>query len=170
MTKNAAASPPARSLREYAWRVLAPREFAINVLINGLIAWWVYSHADRVTLLGWSSVLVMCGPISFILPTLTTFFGRMNGVVARGRRKAGLPWPENGRWQAMAWVAGLGNSAIVGPAAVMILLLLDYILPGLTLAKWTAIALVACYSGLLGFVLHGRAVLQVERLHAQGLR
>ena len=169
MTSNTAKDPEVRSLANYAWRVLAPREFVINVLVNAPIAWFVYRKAEGVPLVGWLSLLVICGPMSFILPTLTTYFGTMNGVVARVRRRAGLPWPSGARWQARACVAGLRTAAVVGPVNLVAILMLDRVFPGLTFAKWTAILLVACYGGLLGFWLHARAAIRAGSMYDEGL-
>jgi hypothetical protein len=154
-----------RSLTKYAWKVLAPREFVIIVLINAPIAWFVYRHAERVPLVGWLSLLVICGPMSFILPALTTFFGYMNGVLARARGRAGSPWPAGARWRATAWRAGLCTAAVVGSCFIVSCILLDRVLPGVTLVKGLAVIVVALYAGILGFLLHARAVIRAGALH-----
>ena len=58
MTSETISHGAHRSLADYAWKVLGPREFVINVLINVPIAYWVYRHAERVPLVGWLSLLV----------------------------------------------------------------------------------------------------------------
>lgn len=155
-----------RPLRGYAWRVLGPREFAINVAINTPIAYLVYRHAERVPLVGWLSLLVVCGPMSFLLPLLTTFFGYMNGVLARSRRLAGEDWPPQTRWRREAWTAGLRAAALLGPACLLALAALDRLLPGVTLSPGAAVATVGLYGGILGWILHARAVLRAGRLGA----
>jgi putative ABC transport system ATP-binding protein len=156
------ASP--RTLGGYAWRVLGPREFVINVLINTPIAYLVFHNAVRVPLVGWLSLLVVCGPMSFILPTLTTFFGYLNGVLARSRRLAGEPWPLQTRWVSKAWTRGLLTAAVIGPACLIGFAALDRLLPEVTFSKWGAIVLVGLYGGTLGYVLHARAAILAGRL------
>ncbi|TVS10393.1 MAG: hypothetical protein EA424_25475, partial [Planctomycetaceae bacterium] len=120
-----------RSLSGYAWRILGPRELLINLLINGLIAWWVYRHTSQVPVVGWLSVLVIVGPMSFIMPVLTTYFGYLNGVNARRWGRAGRPWTAGTFWQSKAWWAGLCAAAVAGPLSVIALLTIESIRPGL---------------------------------------
>ena len=164
MTVQAIPQRTQRSLADYACKVLGPREFVINVLINTPIAWLVYRPAERVPLVGWLSLLVIAGPMSLILPTLTTFFGTMNGVLARSQAKAGPPWTPGMAWQATAWRRGFATAAVVLPCVCLGLWGLDRIVPGITLPRGAAIAAIVLYSGIAGYVLHVRAVVKAGSL------
>jgi hypothetical protein len=166
MTGGTPAQSSRRSLADYAWRVLGPREFVINVLINLPIAYWVYRHVERVPLVGWLSLLVYCGPMSAILPTLTTFFGVMNGVLARAQGKAGEPWTPGVPWKSTAWRTGIATAGVVLPIAVLTFWGSDRLWPGITVSRGMAITVVALYGGILGYLLHVRAVVKAGRLGA----
>jgi putative ABC transport system ATP-binding protein len=165
MSTSGDAAP--RSLSGYAWRVLGPRELLINLLINGLIAWWVYRHTSQVPVVGWLSVLVIVGPMSFIMPVLTTYFGYLNGVNARRWGRAGRPWTAGTFWQSKAWWEGLCAAAVAGPLSVIALLTIESIRPGLGFSRIGAMILVGGYGGLLSYFLHARAAIRAGRLGDQ---
>ncbi|MCH5377236.1 MAG: ABC transporter ATP-binding protein [Planctomycetes bacterium] len=164
MSRQVVSSPPRRSLADYSWKVLGVREFAINIVINGAIAYLVYRHATRVPVTGWLSLLVICGPMSFILPLLTTFFGRMNGVTARRAGRAGRVWVPETRWISAAWKSAFLTACVVAPIACAAFYAFAIAAPGVTLSRESAIVFVALYSGVLAYFLHTYAAIRADRL------
>ena len=63
------------TVKEFAWRVAGPRDFFINLVVNATIPFWVFKGMDLVPLTGSHSVASVVLPMSFLLCTLTTFFG-----------------------------------------------------------------------------------------------
>jgi hypothetical protein len=155
-----------RSLRAFAYRVAGPRDLVINVLINALVATWVYHGVDEVPLVGWLSLLVYCGPMCFLLPAITTYFGYLNGVVARWKGIAGPSWPAGTPWVRAALVRSFMRGAVVCACCLVCFLTIDHLAPNLALSKWTAVAVVGLTAGILGYVLHARAVVLAGRLGA----
>lgn len=167
MSQEATVASPSRSLADYSWKVLGVREFVISVVINALIAYFVYRSAVRVPITGWLSLLVICGPMSFILPLLTTYFGYMNGVIARSAGRAGQVWAPGTRWKGKALKAALLTACAVAPCAFATFYAFDLLLPGLTLSRASAVVFVAAYGGALGYFLHARAAIQADQLRAR---
>ena len=156
-----------QSLRDLAWRVAGPRDALINFMINAPIAVLVYWSADRVPLAGPLSLLTICGPMSFLLPTITTFFGYLNGV---GARKSGfLPpaWPAEMGWKRSALIWGIGSGLLSCASCFLVLQALGQAWPDFTLSKWEAVAAVGLLSAAMGYGFHSIAVSRTSTL---GLR
>jgi len=167
MNADGTTSTGVRSLSDYAWKVLAPREFLINVAINAPLAFLVFRPAEYVPLIGWFSLYVYCGPMSVLLPFLTTFFGYMNGVLARAQGKAGKPWPAGAKWKVKALLAGVCAAVVVGVVTLAGFYLLSVAIPGLFLSRLATVTIIAVSSGVAGGVLHARAALAAETMHAK---
>ena len=78
------------TVKEFAWRVAGPRDFCINLVVNATIPFWVFKGMDLIPLTGAHSVASVVLPMSFLLCTLTTFFGWFNAVK---ERRAGVVEP-----------------------------------------------------------------------------
>jgi len=155
-----------KSLSELAWRVAGPRDALINFVINAPIAILVYWSVDQVPLVGHPSLLTICGPMSFLLPTITTCFGYLNGV---GARKSGyLPpaWPGDTAWKRPALAWGLVSGLLSCASCVLVLSALGRAWPGFTLSKWEAVAAVGLLAAAMGYVFHSIAVSRTGKLGA----
>jgi hypothetical protein len=155
------------ALKRFAWRVAGPREFLINVVLNGIIAAIAYRRATTMTVAGIAPLLAYFGPMSFLLPLLTTFFGYFNGLVAR-RAGVGSPCTPEIRWKAVALRSGLVRGCACCPACILACLAVQAIWPGLQFSKWMGVALIGLVAGVLGYVLHGAAVCRSARLGRDG--
>jgi hypothetical protein len=154
-------------LKSFAWRVAGPREFLINVVLNGLIAAIAYHAATTVTVAGFAPVLAYLGPMSFVLPLLTTFFGYLNGLGAR-RAGVGPPCPPVIRWKAVALRSGFARGCLCCPTCILACVAVQAMAPDLQFSKWTGVALISLTSGVLGYVLHATAVCRSARLGRDG--
>ena len=154
-----------RSLSELAWRVAGPRDAVINFFINAPVALAVYWSVDRVPFVGHPSLLTICGWMSFLLPTITSYFGFLNGV---GARKSGaLPpaWPEGQKWAISAIVWGLICGVLSYACCVLVLHLLGRTWPDFALSKWQAVAVIGLLAAAMGYFFHSLAV---ARTHVLG--
>jgi hypothetical protein len=157
----AAATPPSRpprSVRDFAWRVAGPRDFVINLLINTAVPFWVFRGHDLVPLTGRHSVASVVLPMSFLLCTLTTFFGWFNCIKER-RAGAVVPAVAAGtKWAARAWLAGLAVGLPALTATVGVAFVLGRFFPDATIGYWPAVLGIGITAGLAGLFLHARAV------------
>ncbi len=152
------------TLRRFALLIAGPRDFAINFLINGFIAWLVFHSWTAVPLDGGPSIFVMVLPMVFIESTLTTFFGYLAGAL---KRKYGGVTPAldpQTSWLGRAVSAGLVWGTSMLGLATAAKWLLGRFCPGVLLSPWQAIAGIAVLSGVLAYVLHARAVLRAGRI------
>jgi hypothetical protein len=158
--------PPA-SLSELAWRVVGPRDALINVAINVPIALLVYWGVERLPLAGHPSLLTMCGPMSFILPTVTTYFGYMNGVIARRSGRIPPAWQPNTRWKLPATIWGLGSGIVSCATCTVSLLVLASAWPDFVLTKWQAVGSIGLLAAAMGYLFHSVAVARTRKLGAR---
>src|SRR5688572_7653152 len=94
-------------LRRLAFRVAGPRDAAINLAINGTIAWWLFGGLEAVPLSGSESIFMILLPMSFIESTLTTFFGLLNGAIELRKIHPSRPTFFRRQWFAAAIIQGL---------------------------------------------------------------
>jgi drug/metabolite transporter (DMT)-like permease len=96
--------------------------------------------------------------MSFLLCTLTTFFGWFNAVK---ERRAGVVEPafiEGTKWAGQAWI----NGFTVGSPALLIAVGLTFgvnqFAPDVSVGFWTAVLGIGFGAGVLGYVLHSMAI------------
>jgi hypothetical protein len=159
---DAIVGPP--SITRLAWRVFAPLDAGINVVINAPIAWWLFGGRDEISLAGPFGLPMMALPMTWMLATATTFFGIWNAVRERRAGRAGPPLAADAPWRGRACVEALVAGGVAWLAAVGCRWLLARMAPAVTVGPTTAIALIAAGAGLLGYVLHGRAVARGGRI------
>ena len=146
------------TVKEFAWRVAGPRDFCINLVVNATIPFWVFKGMDLIPLTGRHSVASVVLPMSFLLCTLTTFFGWFNAVK---ERRAGLVEPalvEGTKWAGQAWI----NGFTVGLPAFLIALGITFgvnqFAPDASVGFWTAVLGIGFGAGVMGYVLHSLAI------------
>jgi hypothetical protein len=164
MVVNKGSSAAAMTVRRFAYTVAGPRDFVINLVVNGSIAWLVFGRHETVPLVGWGSIWVMLLPMSLLESGLTTFFGCLAGAL---KRKAGLlapPLDPAAAWLDVAVREGLlwGMGAL--GVAVTLMLALAATGVQVQLPAWQVIVGVGLLSGVLAYALHTRAVLRAGRL------
>ncbi len=149
---------PPLSVREFAWRVAGPREFVIVLVINTIIPYWVYRGLDLVPLTGEHSVASVVLPMSFLLCTLTTFFGWFNAIKERRAGRVLPPLVDNIRWSGRAWLNGLVAGIAALGIATVATFLVRRVMPGATISFWIAVLGIGFCAALVSFALHCRAV------------
>lgn len=146
------------SVRDFAWRVAGPRDFLINLLVNTAIPFLLFRGLDAVPLTGRHSLSAIVVPMSFLLCTLTTFFGWFNAIKER-RAGTVVPAVEPGtRWATRAWLAGLAVGLPAVAATTATAVLLGRFAAGVTVGYWPAVLGIGVAAGLAGLFLHARAV------------
>jgi hypothetical protein len=152
------------SLLRFALTVAGPRDALINLIINAVIPWFFLRRAQSVPLLGWFSVEIFLAPMFFLLFSLATFFGIMNGVIQRQNGWSGEALDHSVGWRRWA----LGTGLTYGFAACSIFLLgihlLDHFRPGLAIPAVALIVLQATLSAVLGYCVQVHGVLASRRL------
>jgi len=156
-----AAPPPIGRL---AWRVFAPLDAVINMAINGGVAWWLYGGRDDVSLVGPYGLPMMALPMTFILATLTTFFGWFNAVRERRAGRASPRLAGDAAWASRAGTESLTTGVVVWLLALAVVLAGRSVGADGSLGPAGAILAITAYAGLLAFLLHGRAVARGGRL------
>ena len=156
----ASSHEPRRSLLRYGLTVAGPRDAVINILINGPICWSLLRSAPTVPWLGPLSVESFMGPMFFLLFSLATFFGVLNGVLQRRSGRSGPPFAP-----AQAWVVkAAGWAALYGVTALILFLtaihLINYAWPDTTLSGWSLIVLQTSLSAVLGYFVQLNGVLK----------
>ena len=154
---SAAPAPP---LPRIAWRVFAPLDAAINIAINGGIAWWLYGGSDEIPLTGPAGLTMMALPMTFILSAATTYFGVWNAV---RERRAGRVEPALGvgaSWKSSACTEAVATGVVAWLLAVGAAWLLGRFNPDARVGPVTAVSGIATYAGVVAFLLHGRAVIR----------
>ena len=143
---------------------MGPRDFIINLIINGVIASFVFPSDQSVLLAGSDTIFKMLLPMSFIESTLTSFFGFLGGTQEIRKQ---TPHPDPIRWSRW-FVFAVGFSLIRG------LIALGIFATVMSICRWMALSVsipgsliaitVGLISGLLAYVLHSTAVVQSEAL------
>jgi hypothetical protein len=156
-----------RSLRRFALGVAGPRDLAINAVINGVVAAWLYGGGTAIPLTGPQSVFSMLLPMVFIEATLTTFFGLLAGRQFQRQQHPGREPQPNIRWLVGAVLPSLRIGGFCWLVAWLAQALLRRAAPGITLGWKSVVVLIATLAGLLAFGLHARAVLVAGRRGAE---
>jgi hypothetical protein len=144
--------------------VAGPREFVITGVINTLIAVWVFHGATRVPVTDGLSLGTYFGFMTFLLPLASTFFGFYSGVNERRSGRVEPAWPANGRWTGVAVAVAVGCAICVWGVGMGLLRMLDQLLPAATVPLWAGIGSIGLVAGVLGYLLHGLAVVSAGRL------
>ena len=146
------------TIKKFAWRVAGPRDSFINFVINATISFWVFKGMDMVPLTGSHSVASVVLPMSFLLCTLTTFFGWFNAVKERRTGAVGPAFIEGTKWAGQAWLHGL---AVGSPAFLITLGItfgVDQFAPDMSVGFWKAVLGIGSGAAVLGYVLHSMAI------------
>lgn len=157
-------APPKVSLQYFAWRVAAVREFVINLVINSLIPLWVYWHATAVPLWGWSGLITVLGPMSYLMPWLTSFFGVFAGVMSRGAGVVLPPLPPHTRWFFPACFLATRRAIVCTAVTWPTVYMLAQSYPEFALPQWLAILGLALGSAIVASPLHATAILSTINL------
>jgi hypothetical protein len=155
-----AATPPPPPIARLAWRVFAPLDAAISMAINAPIAWWLFGGRDEIPLVGPSGLPMMILPMTFILATLTTFFGWFNAVRERRAGRASPTLAGDVPWAIRAWAEALATGAVAWLLALAAAGLLGRVAAEVLVGPVWAILAITASAGLLAFLLHGRAVVR----------
>ena len=158
---------PIVTLHDFAYRVAGPRDAVINFAINAPIAVAVYYGLDSVPLVGVPSLLIICAPMCFLLPAITTCFGYWNGVVQRSTGRLPPAWSPVHRWARQAVLCGLMRGMVTCGMCTLSLVAVNWFWPGLVLPKWIAVAIVGILAAALGFQFHATAVTRTAKLGQQ---
>jgi hypothetical protein len=155
------------ALRRFAWRVAGPRDFAINLVINGGIAWLLYHSRDEVQFVGGHSVSSMLLPMSFILTSMTTYFGFFNGIqFLKGARKQANPASEFPvtfvQWSTKAILTGLFRGILAAILVEVFCRLCERQWPDLSFSAPVTIIGLGIIAGCLAYVLHAMAVIRTR--------
>ena len=147
-----------KKLLWFAWFVVAPREFLIVAIINVPIFLFFYYKAESVTIAGSAPLLNYLGPMFFVLPLITTYFGFRNGILAR-RWGIGPALPE-GKIPRKMWaiIAGTIWGCLCCPLCIILGLKLQAAFPDLQFPMWAGAIIVGIVSGTAGYILHALAI------------
>ena len=146
------------TIKKFAWRVAGPRDFFINFMINATISFWVFKNMDTVPLTGSHSVASVVLPMSFLLCTLTTFFGWFNAVQERRTGAVGPALTEGTKWAGQAWLNGLAVGLPAFLIALGITFGVDQFAPDMSVGFWKAVLGIGSGAGVLSYVLHSMAI------------
>jgi hypothetical protein len=144
------------SLPRFAWRIAGPIDAAINLAINGGIAWFFLHRATDVPLFGRLSAYNFLAIMVFCVLTFATYFGIRNGMLQRGLLHT--PWP------ARAWRASLTYGVVGWLLVTLLFVLLDRAWPDLRIPAIPLIWIDALCSAALGYAAQVHGVLRAESL------
>lgn len=157
-----------KNLRCFAFQIAGPRDFVINLAINGAIAWYLFGDRTSVPLAGSGSIFTMLLPMAFIESTLTTFFGLLNGAIRlRKLRSSSILEATTARkkeWLVYATRQSFCFGVIGLATAIVIQFVVRLAFPSVMLAPRTVILVIGLSSGLLAYCLHVRAVLAAAKI------
>ena len=147
----------------FAWRIAAPIDLVINVVINASIAAWLYRSLPDVPAVTGHSIAGMAVPMTGILATLTTLSGHWNAIRERRAGRVAPAISTETRWLGRGIGDALATGLVAGGTAWLVARWLATPLAAATLPYPLAVAAIGGYAGLLGYVLHGRAVVRGGR-------
>lgn len=162
MTSDLAPMPI--SLTRFAWRVAGVREVVINLVINSLICTWVFWHPQEIPLWGWGGIISVLGPMSYLLPWLTTFFGVFSGVMSRRSGYVSPPLARDTPWLTLAIVKSTIRALLITTATWTFTYWLSLQYPNWMLSKWLVVIGLSLGSALVAYGLHGTAILSTRSL------
>ena len=159
---------------DFIWKVALPREFAINAVVNGAIAYLLFWHRVDVPLTGWSGLASMLVPMSFLLPWLTSFFGvasfAWNPSVQQESLKISRdldkPIPEKlTPWKWGSYAIGLAfvHAFISFGTTLLVLQTIDSAGLSPRLTGWGSVLSIAIGSGLAACFFHRRSILKANQ-------
>lgn len=166
MSKRGAARPAEldRDLQRYAYRIAGPRDFAVNMVVNGACAWWIFGNQPTIPLTGDESIFKLLLPIAFLEATLTTLFGMLIGTRQRCKQNPSLVPLAPGPWLRTV----IPESLVWGVAWLLFALGIRHWLssayPDTVLSLSEVVIIIGAFSGVLAYILHTRAVLRSSAL------
>ena len=155
-------------LRRFAYLLAGPRDFVINLAINGAIAWYLFGDRTSVPLAGPGSIFTMLLPMAFIESTLTTFFGLLNGAIRRRKLRSSSVMAATTARKKEWLVAAARQSLFYGVIGLAMAIIVQFVVrlafPSVMLAPRTVILVIGLSSGLLAYCFHVRAVLASTKI------
>ena len=152
------------TLERYAFTVAGPRDFFINLVINTVVPWWVLRGREAVPLLGNPSALTLLGPMGFLLVSITTFFGFLNGVKQRKAGQIRPPLARETSWIGVAARTSLRHGILACAAFVLAILGLARLFPAAQLPSALFILFQGTFAACFAYVVQVNAVLQTRKL------
>jgi hypothetical protein len=144
------------SLARFAWRIAGPIDAALNLAINGGIAWFFLHRATDVPLFGWFSAYIFLAPMVVCVLTFATWFGVRNAMIQTGKLHT--------NWSGRAWRAGL-TYAVCGCAVLtMACLMIHRLWPDMRIPAAWLIMIDALGSAVLGYSTQVHGVLRAPRV------
>ncbi len=147
------------TLRQFAWQKAGVLEFFITFTINFVIAIGVFWPAQSLPLIGGYSLLSMLGPMCFILPLASSFFGVANAARVRSQGIVDIPWPNDAPWQRYGLQIGFVRGVCSSVFTIVMLWITASILGNLLLPKWLCVVGIGLLSGILGYAYHSTAIM-----------
>ncbi|HEX4145904.1 MAG TPA: hypothetical protein VHY91_20545 [Pirellulales bacterium] len=157
---------PDPQLQRFALCVAGPRDFVINLLINGTIAWWLFSGAAEIPVAGAGSIFEMLLPMAAIESTATSFTGLLNGTSKlRKRALVQAAFPRR-TWLVRALRYSLLQGVFGFLASLIAMFVVRLTIPTVTLSPATVTIVIGLIAGTLGYVVHSRGMLKSASLFA----
>jgi len=153
---------PDAALRRFAYLVAGPRDIAINLVLNGAIAWWIFGGSEVVPLAGPDSIFKMLLPMAAIESTLTSFFGLLNGTRELNKKPRYQTMPRRRRWIILMVTYSLTQGILGLSVFAAAMFLARWLVPTVTLSPRWVPPIIGLISGTLAYVLHSRAVIKSE--------
>lgn len=149
---------PIRSLAYHAWFVFGPRDFFINLTINGFLPWWITRGMDSVPIFGDPSIMSIVGPMGLFMTGLTSFFGVLNGATAQQGGRVGRPLPKTLAWVPVALRLGVVRGLIGFAVFVGVIWLIGYYYPDLSVPRWWLVVFQGTLAAVLAYFVQVSAV------------
>jgi len=158
-----------KRLDDFMLRVAMPREFAINFIVNGGIAAFLFWNRSEVPLTGLDGLSAMLMPMSFLLPWLTSFFGVASYAwtpsvhVEDANQGDGPSSTKPWQWGRLALRLAFLHAFAVMVAMYLILRAFSIVGSTPVLSGATSVLGIALGSGLVACILHRRSILKANQ-------
>ena len=156
-------SPLPVPITKFAWQIAGIREIIINLVINSIIPLWVYSKQDQVPLWGWHGLIVVLGPMSMLLPWLTSFFGVLAGSLSRIGGAVLPRLDPKTRWVGFAVRLATLRTLIVSPIVWSFVYLLSKAYPEWSMSSRIAVFSLCFGSAIVAYLFHATAIISTLR-------
>ena len=153
-----------RSVQRFVLRTAIPREFVINAMINGVIAFFVYRNRIDIPILGWGGLMAMLGPMSLLMPWLTSFFGVFSCAMARNVGIIVPSDPQDLRWLQRALKIALVNTIFICPTIITFIYFCHYFFQHATFNSATAILGISFGSAFIACLIHSYSIFRYMQL------
>jgi hypothetical protein len=150
-------------LGDFAWRNSGVRELFINFFVNFLVSIAVFGSVREVPLWGWGGLIAVVGPMSYLMPWLTTFFGVFSGVRSRSMGFTSPALPPKVPWVLYAVFFATSRAIVCCVVTWITIYLLSNVFPDWTIPGISASLAIAVGSALVAYFLHSTAILSTKR-------